>query len=65
MNELGTGIILCAALGLAALIAVRLHRAGVLPLPPAAGSPPGTSTVALGQWAVAPDRQWLLIQPGQ
>jgi len=67
MNDLGASILLIAALGLAVLIAMRLQRAGVLPAaaPVAPNAPAGSGVVALGQWAVAPGRQWLLIQPGQ
>lgn len=65
-----TDTILILALGLAAFVLFRLHQAGILgpqpgqASPDPAAAPPGTSFVALGQYAVAPDKQWLLIKPG-
>jgi hypothetical protein len=65
-----TDFILLLALGLAGLIFWRLHQARIQ-APGAAAAEPGATgtapapTLALGQWAVDPARQWLLIQPGQ
>lgn len=57
-------VILVIALGFAAVIFWRLHERRALPL--ASGNPPpGANVLPLGQFAVAPDKQWLLIQPGQ
>jgi hypothetical protein len=70
MNDLGPTLVLMAALGLAAAIFMRLHRRGAAAVPgaaaaAAAGGAPAGAVVPLGQWAVRPDRQWLLLQPGQ
>jgi hypothetical protein len=62
-----TDALLIIALGLAGLIFWRLHQARISPpSDPASqpGAPPGAAVLALGQYAVAPSRQWLLIAPG-
>lgn len=59
--------ILIVALAIAGLIFWRLHRSRLSPpADPASepGAPTGVNVVPLGQFAVAPDRQWLLITPG-
>lgn len=66
-----TDTILIVALALAGFIFYRLHKAriagsaGTAPAPGNPFTPPGASVVPLGQYVVQPDRQWLLIQPGQ
>jgi ABC-type Fe3+-siderophore transport system permease subunit len=72
MDDLGPALVIAVALGLAGLIFWRLHRgalahSGVIGASKAAansGAPVGAA-IPLGQWAVAPDRQWLLLQPGE
>jgi hypothetical protein len=62
-----TDAILIVALGLAGFVfwrLSRLHADTAAPPPPPAGTG-GTVWLQLGQNAVAPDRQWLLLQPGQ
>jgi hypothetical protein len=61
--------ILLAALALAAWIGWRILRSQSAEAPPPAprpgsGAPPGAVIIPLGQYAVAPARQWLLTQPG-
>lgn len=70
-----TDFILVVALALAGLVFWRLYRRGVLgpassqvpapPAPGAPGTPPGAAALPLGQFAVAPENQWLLLRPGQ
>jgi hypothetical protein len=60
--------ILILALAFAALIFWRLHRRLGVPATAASaddiGAPAGAGALPLGQYAVAADRQWLLIKPG-
>lgn len=63
-------VIITLALGFAAAIFWRLHVARLgnqpsAPPPAAIGTPPGAPYLPLGQYAVIPSRQWLLISPGQ
>lgn len=64
MSDFGPTVLLVVALGLAAAIFARLARApGNTAAAVVLGAPPALS-LALGQYAVNPDRQWLLLQPG-
>jgi len=67
-TDLMSDAILILALLLAGVVFWRLHQARIAPATatPAdsPGAPAGAGTLALGQYAVAADRQWLLIQPG-
>jgi ABC-type enterobactin transport system permease subunit len=71
-EDLGPALVIAAALGLAGLIFWRLHRGAVLSSGVIGGSAAASNSgapigaaVPLGQWAVSPDRRWLLLQPGQ
>lgn len=58
-------LILLAALGLAGYMFWKLHQtraAAPAIAPPFA--PPGTSVIPLGQYAVRPEAQWLVLQSG-
>ncbi len=64
MNELPTALVLVAAL----LVAIYIfHRiAAINGAAPATTPPPGKSpgTLRLGQYAVQPGAQWLVLRPG-
>lgn len=59
--------ILIVALGLAGLIYWRIYQRNVQvqSAPQSLGLPPGIGLMPLGQFSVQPDRQWLLLPPGQ
>jgi hypothetical protein len=67
INTTGHELILIAALGFAGFVFWRLYQrnaAAAAFVVPAPGAPPGSPYLPLGQYSVAPDRQWLLIRPG-
>lgn len=71
MRDLAPNLLLFAALGIVVLIYLRWRKMNVgtataASVPPApAGAPLGAGAVPLGQFAVDPSRQWLLLQPGE
>lgn len=64
MGDVAPGVLLLIALAFAFVLFRRLHMQGGPP-PGQSGAPAGAATVQLGQFAVAPSRQWLIVQPGQ
>jgi hypothetical protein len=65
MKATGHEMILLAALAFAGFVFWRIYERRTAPSAvPAPGAPPGEPFLALGQFAVAPDRRWLLIRPG-
>jgi hypothetical protein len=71
MRDESSYILLAIAVSALVFVAWRWHRyiaqqqasGAVPPAPP--GAPLGSGAIPLGQFAVAPGKQWLLIQPGQ
>jgi hypothetical protein len=67
-------LLLLAALGFAGFVLWRIHERGVsqfqpplvppVPAIPPGVPPPGAQLIPLGQYAVAPSRRWLLLNPG-
>lgn len=68
MKTTGHELILLAALAMAGFVFWRVYNRRAIEgasLAPAPGAPAGSPFLPLGQYAVAPDRQWLLIRPGR
>lgn len=62
MNDLPAAVVLILALLAVVYVMNRLHKIAAK----AASAPPGapSGTLRLGQFAVRPDAQWLVLQPG-
>ena len=61
MNDFPTALVIVIALGVAVYLAMKVGRT-----PGSAKPPPGQpkGTLALGQYAVQPGAQWLVLGPG-